>query len=67
MAVVDGDVAPDAKDFLEDNKGLADAVIRLPERAAIEVALLHDLADDVVKQALRDAAYSAGLSTPRGP
>ena len=64
VAVVDGDVAPDAKDFLEDNKGLADAVIRLPERAAIEVALLHDLADDVVKQALRDAAYSAGLSTP---
>ena len=64
VAVVDGDVAPDAKDFLEDNKNLADAVIRLPERAAIEVALLHDLADDVVKQAIGDAAYSAGLSTP---
>ena len=63
VAVVDGDPAQDAKDFLQDNKGLADTVIRLPERAAIEAAILHDLADDVVRQALRDAAYSAGLST----
>ena len=64
VAVVDGDVAQDVKDFIEDNKSLADVVIRLPEKAAIEVALLHDLADDLVKQAIGDAANSAGLSIP---
>ena len=64
VAVVDGDPTQDAKDFLEANKGLANAVVRLPERAAIEVAILHNLTDDVIRQALRDAAYSAGLTTP---
>ena len=64
VAIVDGDPAQDAKDFVEDNKGLADTVIRLPERAAIEVAILLDLSDDVIQQALRDAAYSAALATP---
>ena len=64
VAVVDGDPTQDAKDFLEANKGLANAVVRLPERAAIEVAILHNLTDDVIRQALRDAAYSAGLATP---
>ena len=64
VAVVDGDPAQDAKGFLEENKSLADTVIRLPERAAVEVAILRDLADDVIKQALSDAAYSAGLATP---
>ena len=62
IAVVDGDPAQDAKDFVQDNKDLADTIIRLPERAAIEVAILHGLEDDVIKQALRDAAYSAGLA-----
>ena len=62
IAVVDGDFAQDAKDFVEDNKDLADTILRLPERAAIEVAILHKLDDDVVKQALKDAAHSAGLS-----
>ena len=64
IAVVDGDPAQDAKEFVEDNQGMADTTIRLPERAAIEVALLHDLEDDVVKQALRDAAYSASVAAP---
>ena len=64
VAVVDGDPAQDAKSFVEDNKGLADTVIRLPERTAIEVAILRGLADEVIKQALRDAAYSASLTTP---
>ena len=54
----------DAKDFVEDNQGMADTTIRLPEGAAIEVALLRDLEDDVVKQALRDAAYSASVAVP---
>ena len=64
IAVVDGDTAQDAKDFVEDNQGMADTTIRLPEGAAIEVALLRDLEDDVVKQALRDAAYSASVAVP---
>ncbi len=62
IAVVDGDTAEDAKKFVEDNQGLADTVVRLPDGAAIEVALLRDLPDDVVRQALVDVAASAGLS-----
>ena len=64
IAVVDGDPAQEAKEFVEDNQSMADTTIRLPERAAIEVALLHDLEDDVVKQAIRDAAYSASVAAP---
>ena len=64
IAVVDGDLAPDAKKFVEDNQAMADTTIRLPDRAAIEVALLHDLEDDVLKQALYDAAHSASVVAP---
>ena len=64
IAVVDGDPAQDARAFVEDNQGMADTTIRLPVRVAIEVALLRDLEDDVVKQALRDAAYSASVAVP---
>ena len=62
IAVVDGDTAEDAKKFVQDNQGLADTVVRLPDSAAIEVALLRDLPDDVVRQALVDVAASAGLA-----
>ena len=64
IAVVDGDPAQDARAFVEDNQRMADTTIRLPVRVAIEVALLRDLEDDVVKQALRDAAHSASVAVP---
>ena len=64
IAVVDGDPAQDAKEFVKGNQGMTDTTIRLPERAAIEVALLSGLEDDVVKQALRDAASSASIAAP---
>ena len=62
IAIVDGDPAQDAKNYIENNKELADVIIRLPERAAIEVAILEGLEDDVIKQALRDAASCAGVA-----
>ena len=64
IAVVDGDKSEDAQKVVQDNLGLADAVIRLPDGAAIEMALLVGLEDDVIKQALCDAASSAGLTIP---
>ena len=64
IAVVDGDKGEDAQKFVQDNLWLADAVIRLPDGAAIEAALLVGLEDDVMKQALCDAASSAGLTIP---
>ena len=61
---MDGDKSEDAQKVVQDNLGLADAVIRLPDGAAIEMALLVGLEDDVMKQALCDAASSAGLTIP---
>ena len=66
VGVVDGDKRPEALKFVQDNLGLADAVIRLPDGAAIEMALLRGLGDDVMKQAICDAASSAGLTIPYG-
>jgi hypothetical protein len=66
IAVVDGDTTESVKKFVQDNQGLANAVIRLPEGAAIEVALLRDLPDDIVRQALVDALASASLTVPPG-
>ena len=64
IAVVDGDLREDAKKFVKDNQDLADTIIRLPDGSAIELALLADLADEVMRQALCDAASSAGLIIP---
>ena len=64
IAVVDGDKMEEAQKFVQDNLGMADAVIRLPDGVAIEAALLAGLEDDVMKQSLCDAASSAGLTIP---
>ena len=64
IAVVDGDPAEEAKKFVEEKQNLADTVIRLPEGAAIEIALLQDLEDAVIIQTLNEAAYSTGLTFP---
>ena len=43
---------------------LADAVIRLPDQTAIEIAISGGLPDEVLRQALVDVATSAGLPPP---
>lgn len=66
IGVVDGDVQPEAIGYLQTNHALADAVLRLPDKAAIEMAIVRDLDDDVLRQALRDIAVAAGLAEPKG-
>ena len=64
VAVVDGDPGEDTKKFLADNQELPNAVIRLPEGAAIELALLNGLEEEIVRQAFCEAALSAGIALP---
>jgi putative ATP-dependent endonuclease of the OLD family len=42
----------------------SDAVVRLPEGAAIEVALLADLADDTIRTATQEVANAFGVPLP---
>ena len=64
IAIIDGDPAEEAREFVENKQDLADTVIRLPEGTAIEIALLQDLEDTIIIQALNEAAYSTGLTFP---
>lgn len=64
IAVVDGDVGQDAKNFLADSLTLADVVIRLPDRMAIEAALVDGIEDEDMREAMRNAANAAGLDLP---
>ena len=64
VGIVDGDVGQVPKQYLKDNHSLADAVIRLPDKAAIEAALVNGLSDEVICQALQDIAASALLPPP---
>ena len=50
--------------YLDANHTLADAVIRLPDQTAIEIAICGGLQDAVLRQALMDVATSAGLPPP---
>lgn len=64
IGVVDGDTDLAAKTYLEANHSLADAVVRLPDQTAIEIAICGGLPDEVLRQALVDVASSAGLPPP---
>ena len=64
IGVVDGDVDVGAKTYVHDNQGLADVVVRLPERVAIEVALIDGVPELDAQQSLRDASTSLGVNYP---
>lgn len=66
VGVVDGDISDDAQQFLHSNLSLADAVVRLPDRTAIEAALVRDVSEPALRQALSDVAGSANLEPPPG-
>lgn len=61
VGVVDGDTSPEAKKFLEDHANDADAVIRLPDTAAIEHAIIHGVPDSSIRQALNDVSTAVNL------
>ena len=64
IGVVDGDRDSGASQYLAANHTLADAVVRLPDQTAIEIAISGGLPDEVLRQALVDVAASAGLPPP---
>ena len=64
IAIIDGDKDAGAKKFVDDNIGLPNALIRLPEGAAIEVAILEGIEDELIRDAFREAALSAGITLP---
>ena len=65
IGVVDGDTSPEAKAFLESHADDADAVIRLPDNTAIEHAIVHDIPNTSIRQALSDV--STALNRPAIP
>lgn len=66
VGVVDGDTSAEAKQFIKDHKSDADALIRLPDNVAIESAIIHDVPDASVRQALSDVSAAANLPVISG-
>jgi putative ATP-dependent endonuclease of OLD family len=64
VGIVDGDTRDEAQQHLQTYGALPDTVVRLPDTVAIEGALVSGLPDDVLRQAIRDAAVSASLPEP---
>lgn len=65
VGVVDGDTSPETKAFLEGHADDANAVIRLPDNTAIEYAIVHDVPNPSIRQALSDV--STALKLPAIP
>ena len=65
VAAVDGDIRSEAQQHLQSHGALADAVIRLPDKVAIEAAIIDGLPDEVLRLALKDVAMAAGLVKPQ--
>lgn len=61
VGVVDGDTSAEAIQFLKDHANDADAVIRLPDGAAIELAIVHGVTDTTMRKALSDVSAAANL------
>jgi hypothetical protein len=66
VGIIDGDTSPDSKRFLADNTSIADAIIRLPNNAAIEIAIVENVPEPSIRQAIVDVAASVNLSLPLG-
>ncbi len=64
VGVIDGDPGEDGKAYLAAAEAAADRVVRLPDGAAIEVALIADLSAPVVVQALRDLCSAYDIAEP---
>ena len=60
-AGVDGDVQTEAQQYIANNASSAHAIVRLPQRYAIERAMVEEVTDIALQQAAADVALSAGL------
>ena len=61
VGLVDGDTSSGVKEFVESHSDNADVVIRLPDGVAIEYAIVHDVPDSVIRQALSDTTTALQL------
>ncbi|MEX2159142.1 MAG: hypothetical protein WEB04_07045 [Dehalococcoidia bacterium] len=62
VAVIDGD--KNQEGIIEEVLAAAQAVVRLPDKMAIERVLVEGLPDDVLRAAIRDTASAAAISEP---
>ena len=65
VGAIDGDTDVGPRKFLQDNLGMADVVVRLPDDKAIEAAIVAGISDQVLKETIRDIAVAAGLVEPQ--
>lgn len=65
VGAVDGDTGKDAQQHLRTYGHLPDAVVRLPDRVAIEAAIVTGLPDNVLKDAIKEIGSAAGLAEPQ--
>lgn len=61
IGVVDGDTSTETQQFLKEHANDADAVVRLPDGAAIELAIVHGIPDTTIRQALSDVCAARNL------
>ena len=64
VGAVDGDTRSEAQQFVQDNHGMANIVVRLPDGHAIEAAIIDGIPDDVLRGTISDIATAAGLPGP---
>ena len=64
VAAIDGDTDDSAKRFVDSTKGQVAAVVRLPDKQAIEAATIDGVSDDVLAQVLQELASAAGVEVP---
>ena len=65
VGAIDGDTDVGPRKFLQDNLGMADVVVRLPDDKAIEAAIVDGISDQILKEAIGDIAVAAGLVEPQ--
>ena len=62
VAALDGDTQPSAVKHLQNYRQLPDAIVRLPDRMAIEAAIVDGIPDEVLIQVLSDISEAADLA-----
>ncbi len=61
VGAVDGDSDPASLKYIETNLEMADSVVRLPRRFAIEKALVHDIPDSVLMSVVQDLENAVNM------
>ena len=64
VGAIDGDIGPDAQNHLMDYWTLPSVVVRLPDDKAIEAAIIDDIPEEVLRQAIKDMAAAADRPEP---